>query len=146
MSLDTDLRAAMMAQLATVSGLPPTSRWQGRLDESTGFSPTIGQTWLRLSMRWGRERLRTMPARNALVERPGWLSCEVFEPVDPATSTLEDTVRAILDAFPPGLTLPVGAEAVRIVGSRRWSALREDHWVKINVDIDWQLITVNTLA
>jgi len=141
--LPADLRAALAARLATVSGLPVAAK---RAGENTAFEVPIGSAWLRQTLLFGgRERL-TAPGEGAWVVQDGIYQVDLFHPQNRGPDASDTLAESVLLKFPPGLTLMAGAVPVRITRSRRNGGLREDDWYHVPLEVGWQLETVQTLA
>lgn len=139
-----DIRAALEARLATVSGLPDADH---RAVENTRYEPRVGETWLRHRLAPADERLLTMPAQGGWKQVDGAWRLLLHFPLDTGTTAGDTLSAAIVLAFPPGLTLTSGAVTVRIDSSRRWSGGRdiEEGWYTIPIDVRWHVWATNTL-
>lgn len=142
MSLDQDVRTALETRLATATGIPAADF---RANEYSHFDPQVADEWVRTKVVWGGEVLRTYPAAGGHVFRDGMYLVEHFSLFDSTTVQSDIVPRAILDKFPPGLTLAAGSETLQILRSRRWPTVRSGDWLKVDVDIAWRVVTINTL-
>jgi len=140
-----ETRAALLARLATATGVPDTTQWA---EENVVFEPTIGEAWLAVRFSPGEERLITMPAQDGWKELPGVLRVLMHRPLREAVASADTVAQAILDSFAPGTTLTNGATTIHIDVSRRYSGGRDidDSWYTVPIDIRWHVRTINTLT
>lgn len=143
MSVYAEVRAALEARLALVSGIPA-----DRAEENDAFEPEPGTAWLRHRLAYGPERLLTMPAQNGWVERRGVWRILLHFPLQGGTTTADDLAQAVVDAFPRGKTLVSGDTTVHCDGARRWGGGRDIDaaWYVVPVDIAWHVHTRNLIT
>jgi hypothetical protein len=135
------IRAALEAQLATVSGIPTT------YGENVAFTAPLREMWIQTALAPQPDQLRTLPARGGLRERRGTWRLLVRAPLDTGTDAVDALVRSILDAFPRGETLDYDGVRVQVEGGRRWRGGRDidPKAYTVPVDIYWLIYDTNTL-
>ncbi len=140
-----DIRAALEAQLATVSGIPDSDY---RLEENDTADGKVGEVWLRHRLGYGPETRLTMPARGARVMKDGTWRLLVHFPLNTGTEDADTLVQAIVDAFPSGLTLLSGTTTVHIDNARRFGGGRDidPSYYTVPIDVRWHVFTTSTLA
>lgn len=146
MSLRSDIRAALDARLDTVPGIAPAAR--RHTENATGFTVPIGQPWVRVQLRFSEEQLLTLPADGGLVEVPGRLSLELRFPQETGSAAGDTVAQAVLDHFPQGMSLVVGAggHSLQVDRRRAWGGANEGNlWYMVPVDLNWYLRTINPL-
>lgn len=132
--MDAALRAALAAQLATVSGLPTVVA-----GENTSTEPLLSATHLRTQLVFGRRDRLTAPANGAWVIEEGLFLVDLFAPMGEGPDAADTLARAILTAFPDGLTLIADAgQTVRCTGSRRSGGVRGDAWYQVPCEVRWR--------
>lgn len=139
-----DVRSTLETRLATVSGIPATSRWAL---ENRVYEPEPGTVWLGARLSPGAERLMTLPARNGWLRRPGVWRLTLHFPIGSGIGESDTLSAAILAAFPAGLTIAMpGGTDLRIDGGRRWSAASIGAEFTVPIDIYWHVLTINPLT
>lgn len=144
MSENADIRAALEATLATVSGIPDSAH---RAAENVAYEPRKGETWIRHALAYGPERVTSKPADGGTKERIGTWRLLCCFPQGTGVATIDTLTQAIVDAFPVGLTLTSGATDVRCRGGRRWAGGSDivAGWWVVPVDIYWLVYGTNTV-
>lgn len=145
MSENGEIRAALEAQLATVTGIPDATR---RLGENTlGDLKPDGQAWVTSRMAYGIERVLTMPADGGIKRRDGTWRLLLRFPLGTGVDAGDTLSQAVADAFPRGLSLVSGSTTVHCDGARRYSGGRDidEGWYIVPVDITWHVHTTNTV-
>lgn len=145
MSETAEIRAALEAQLATVSGIPDATR---RIAEnSRGEIKSDGRIWLTSRLSFLPERVLTKPHNGGLKRREGFWTLLVRCPLQTGTTAADDLVQAIADAFPSGLTLTNGSTDVHCDGADRGSGGRDidEGRYTVPVTIRWHVHTTNTV-
>ena len=108
----------------------------------------MGEAWIRVTHRWGNERLRTLPASGGRVWRFGFMQVDLFVPLVPATGgagALTTLAQAVKDVFPAGAPLAVGGTVTDFYlrESRRWGGQRDRTWWSDHVDVRWDCVVTN---
>ncbi len=142
MSQDADLKSAIETRLFTVTGIPDAAH--RKLENKLGDTPA-GEPWIRVTHRFGNERIRTLPAAGARLEVIGFTQIDHFIQLGTSTAGQDTLLQAIKSMFPPQLALAVGGKTLRIRESRRWGGRRDSTWWWDHVDIYWQLWAANPL-
>lgn len=143
---DTAIRAALEARLATVSGIPAAKYRASENGEA--FDPPLTAMWLRHRLAFGPERLLTKPANGGWKRQDGTWRLVLFAPLHAGTTAIDTLARAIVDAFPAGLTLTSGSTTVYCDGGRRWGGGRDldEKSYAVPVDLYWHVHVVNTVV
>lgn len=132
---DALIRSALEARLVTAAGFPDANH---RALENATYEPQLGETWARITHRWGNEVIETFPRSGGRVFRFGIMQVDLF--VDVASAERLDTLcEAVKAVLPPGLSLSPGAGITDfyIRESRRWGGQRERSWWWDHVDVRW---------
>lgn len=140
-----EIRTAIETQMATVTGLPDTDRWAL---ENTAQSFDAGEAWLAVLHSFGPETRLTMLARNARMQKDGTTRLLLYWPLNTGAEDVDVVVQAVVDAFPPGLTLTSGSTTVHVDSSRRFAGGRDldPAWYVVPVDIRWHVFATSTLT
>lgn len=140
-----EIRTAIETQLATVTGLPATDRWAL---ENTAEDFDAGDAWLAVRHGFGSETRLTMLAANARMQKDGTTRLLLYSPLSTGASAVDVVIQAVVDAFPPGLTLTSGSTTVHIDSSRRFGGGRDidTAWYVVPVDIRWHVFATSTLT
>lgn len=146
MSETTELRAALTARLATVTGIPDVAQWG---EENVGFVPEIGTAHLTHRLAFDPDVPLEAPASLTRILRSGVFEVRLRVPPLDGVDAIDTLALAILQAFPYGKELTSGATTLRIPrGSRRWGGGLDDDkaWWVVLVEIRFELIVANTLT
>jgi len=106
-----DIRAALQARLATVTGIPAASTWG---EENTGFAPEIGTAHLTHRLAFDPDQPLEAPASMTRLLKSGVFEVRLKYPTLDGSGTVDDVALAVLAAFPYGKELSSGATTVRI--------------------------------
>lgn len=145
MAIDyTAVRLALRAQLLTLSAVLPAQRAY----ENVAFTPTTGQPYLEEDFVPGSVALLGLVS-GGTVETTGLYVVKWYGVQNTGTNAIESGVTAILNAFPPGSTLPLpSGEVVRVRGDHapyRGQALSLDTgWTCVPVTIPWRVYSLAT--
>jgi len=134
MSLYNDIRGALAAQLATVSGLPEIA------PEAVPFRPTVGTAFVDYVLVPLSSRPSTM-GTDHLILHEGTFEMGVVYPVNDGIGAAETMVDAIKAVFTADTVLTLNANKVRIRYSERRQALLDSTWMRIPVSVGWFLYT-----
>lgn len=146
MSEIADVRAALQARLATVTGMPAASTWG---EENTGFTPEIGTAHLTHRLAFDPDVPLEAPASMTRLRKSGVFEVRLKVPPLDGSGTVDDLALAVLQAFPYGAEVVSGATTIRIPrGSRRWGGGLDDAkaWWVVLIEIRWELIAQNVIT
>ena len=151
MSETADLRAALEARLATLSGLPASTTWA---KENEDLTPDLETPHLRLRLAFDPPVSHEQPASLARIWKSGVFEVRCYYPPLAGSAAADLVAETILDGFPYGLELTSGSTTVQIsrrngrpAPPRRWGGgLDEDKqfWVVL-CEVPWQIVAANTL-
>jgi len=149
MSQDTDLKTAIETRLFAIAGMPDADHRAlenaAAADPDTGYEPTPGEPWVRVTHRFGIEQLMTLPAVGGRLWKYGFTQVDAFFPTLEGCAALDTLMDAIRASFAPELTLSVSGLVLRIRSSQRWGGERDGNWWWDHADIYWQFRAVNPL-
>lgn len=139
---DALIRSALLTRLATLAGYPAAAY---RADDGAFTPPDATTPWVRPTLFFGNETVRTLPSAGARLERTGFLQVDYFVPFDhtTATATLDALCQGTKDLFPAGQALTVDGRPLYFRESRRWGSRRDGGWLWDHVDIRWEYWAVN---
>lgn len=145
MSQRAEIRAALLAQMLTVPGIPDADH---RAIENTGFDGTPGEAWLDSLLSPGPQTLLTMPAQGGTLLKDGVWRVRLHYPIDSGPDVADAMADSVVLAFPAGQRLVSGATQVAIDSSRDWSGAPgiKDGFYTVPVDIRWHVFAINTLV
>jgi hypothetical protein len=138
----TETEAALLALLATVSGVPTTAT------PNTRFAKVVSTPWMTAQFAPQEETLRTKTARDGRMRLTGVLRLKLYYPPLAGDSAALAMAEAILTAFAPGTTLTNGATTVHLdSGSRMWMGGTdiEPGWYTVPIDLRWHVDFINAL-
>jgi len=141
-----DVRAALTARLATVTGIPASSTWG---EENTGFEPEIGTAHLTHRLVFDPDVPLEAPASMTRIRKSGVFEVRLKYPLLDGSGTVDDVALAILQAFPYGKELTSGSTTLRIPrGSRRWGGALDDEkaWWVVLVEVRWEIPFVQNVV
>lgn len=138
-----EIRAALETRLGGVTGLPPAA---ARARENEAFDRPAGKNWVGTALRPGSRELITAPAEGGYLAHAGLYLVDVFVPAAVTVASADTLAQAVVDRFPPGLSLPAGAQALRILRSVARGGFRDDGWYQVPVEIGWQVETINSVV
>ncbi len=102
----TEIKAALDAQLQTISGLPALQTENTRLDASSNLAG-----WVRATIAPAQSEVISLGV-GAMKVVQGLYQVDVFCPMDKGDSTARTLADAVVDAFPIGLRLVQGSTTV----------------------------------
>lgn len=133
MTTYNDIRAALEAEIANVSGVPAAAQ---RCWENVRFEPTVGTAWVRMTLLPGETRPATMGA-NPQIRYNGLFQVDIFRPEGEGPGTAEALADAVRDRFNVETTLTSGSITVRFNWSEKRAAIPDSPWYQVPVLISW---------
>lgn len=132
MSLYQDIRGALQARLATVSGIPAIAY------EALPFKPVRGTPFVACVVAPVSADQATLGDGHVVLHR-GTFEVSVVYPSNKGTGDAEAMADAIKAEFRGGTVLTRNTTQVIIAGAKRSLALIEADWLRIPVSVAWHL-------
>lgn len=135
MSVFTDIRAALEANVSNISGVPSSAN---RAWQNVQFEPTTGTTWIRMTFQPSRRRPQDITA-NGLQRYDGLFLIDIFAPEGNGPKAAEELAEATVDAFEAGTVLNANGQTVEVRYAEIAQAATQDSpWFQIPVTIGWK--------
>lgn len=133
MSATTEIRRALEAQIANVSGIPSAGN---RAWENVRFEPTPGTAWVRMRLITQESRPAVRGANPSLLYQ-GLFLVDVFVPEGNGPNAADVLADAIRDEFTVDDAYTVGSTTVRFRWSERAEGISDSPWYQVPVTISW---------
>lgn len=133
MTTTNDIRAALEAEIANVTGIPSAAN---RAWENVRFKPTPNTSWVRMTLSPTGSR-PAVRGPNPQLRYDGLFLVDVFVPEangPAAADTLADNIR---NSFTVDDVLTSGSTSVRFNYSERGQGFSDSPWYVVPVSISW---------
>lgn len=133
MSLDTDIRGALYARLAGVSGIPADI-----VHETRTYRPVPDTAFVTADVLFASSRPATMGDAH-LVAHEGTFEVVLVYPVRGGTGPVEEMGNAVKDHFKASDTATLGSNTVRFRYAERRKLIPDGEWVRLPISVGWYL-------
>ena len=118
------LRTALQAALSTpVTLIDPVGQVAM---EARDFAPTVGVPYARESCKWGKERLKTIPAPGGYTRIDGLYLIDLFFPDNQGDAQIDQCVGQVRTTFVAGEVVSYNGALVHLLGVSRSGAMRQE--------------------
>ena len=133
MSAFTDIRAALEAEIASISGIPSAAN---RSWENVEFDPTTGTAWVRMTLLPGQQRPAVAgPSPQQLYQ--GIMQVDIYQPEGDGPNSADVLADAVRDHFTVNDSFTKNSTTVRIRWSERDAGRNEPPWYRVTVNVSW---------
>lgn len=128
----------MAYSFATGNGFTDQVAWENR-----SFTPTVGTPWMRATI-LPAETTQTIIGINGLNKLMGIYQVDLFYPVGVGSGTARSKSDDVITHFKRGTTATYSGVKVSIRRAWRGTALPEDDWYHIPINIEWYAYVENS--
>lgn len=128
----TDVRNALEAQVANISGVPSAANqaW-----ENVPFEPTLGTAWVRMTFTPLQQRPTDVTA-TGLKRIDATFTIDIFAPDKQGPKEAEDLAEAVIAAYAPGVPLTSNGVSTQIEWAEAQNgAVFDPPWYAVSVTV-----------